>query len=551
MKMRCSPIYPAFRFSIRVACCGAALAIASCSRQLPGTLTPKQCVEDFDYLWTQMKDNYAYFDRKSTEWNRVREVYRAKAATINDRDKFITLLESLVSELYDAHIFLSAYTSHSPRPVPIGSDLYAEWRGERAVITELRKGFSAEQAGLQVGMEIISINGVPINNAVTERLDKMLRGGDDAARNWALQVVLAGYRDQRRSIEVASLNGVKSAFQLDLPTHTTVDAPPVRPPVEWRLVAGNLGYVRINNLGSTISVSEFDAALERLKATHGLVVDLREIPNGGGTSIAEPIMGRLIGARLPYQKVIPVREPSWMVKVSPRGEWTYRAPVVVLVGRWSASMAEGIAIGLDAMNRGTVVGTPMAKLNGGILKATLPNSKIEVGYPGYRLCHVDGTPREDFVPPVLVRLTSNGPDDPVLEEGVRTLKRAIDLHPYQSPVIRTPLTPIADREPEVTAHLHAMFQDAIAGTLRSEDFSPDEWQRLSPVKQKELQAGLRTFGDFVSLALVERRRDDAEDCYRYRVEFKKATLLYRCSFDRHGKMTDGEFEETEPRRNER
>jgi carboxyl-terminal processing protease len=39
---------------------------------------------------------------------------------------------------------------------------------------------------------------------------------------------------------------------------------------------------------------------------------------------------------------------------------------VVLVGRWTASMGEGMAIGLDAMKRATIVGTRMAGLNGAV-----------------------------------------------------------------------------------------------------------------------------------------------------------------------------------------
>jgi C-terminal processing protease CtpA/Prc len=42
------------------------------------------------------------------------------------------------------------------------------------------------------------------------------------------------------------------------------------------------------------------------------------------------------------------------------------APVVVLVNHWTGSIGEGMAIGLDAMHRARVVGTPMAHLAGAI-----------------------------------------------------------------------------------------------------------------------------------------------------------------------------------------
>jgi len=53
---------------------------------------------------------------------------------------------------------------------------------------------------------------------------------------------------------------------------------------------------------------------------------------------------------------------------------TYPRPVVVLVDRWTASMGEGLAAGLDGLGRVTVVGARMAGLLGGTCGYTLPHS---------------------------------------------------------------------------------------------------------------------------------------------------------------------------------
>jgi hypothetical protein len=73
------------------------------------------------------------------------------------------------------------------------------------------------------------------------------------------------------------------------------------------------------------------------------------------------------------------------------------------------------------MRRGTVVGTRMAALNGGVFQLPLPNCGIGVNFAGERLNHIDGSPRESFVPRVLVDL--NEPRwrhvaDPVLRAGL-------------------------------------------------------------------------------------------------------------------------------------
>jgi carboxyl-terminal processing protease len=306
--------------------------------------------------------------------------------------------------------------------IPSGLDVWAEWENGKAIITQLRKGFSADQAGLKVDMEIISINGVPVKTAISNRIGVSLTNTTEAAESWALRALLAGTRDTRRVIEAKTANGAKTTFQLDLPAHTTVDNYQGDKKVEWKNLKEGFGYIKINDLGSDDTVAEFDAALEQVKTTGGLIIDLRATQSGGNTSVAEPIMGRLIKRRMPYQKGIPMRGEGWTREVSPRGGWTYKAPVVVLVGRWTASMGEGFAIGLDGMRRATVVGTRMAGLNGAVFDLQLPNTAIKLNYAAEKLFHLNRTPREDFVPPVGVKLSDKRNDDVILEEGIRTLR---------------------------------------------------------------------------------------------------------------------------------
>ena len=386
------------------------------------SVVPEQVTHDFDYLWSYLRDNYAYFDQKETDWDRVRQAYRQKLAEVKDQSEFVTVLERVLDELYDPHTHLKVNTSRSTRLIPTGLDIWAEWQSGKAIITQLREGFSSEQAGLRVGMEITSINGVSVETAVSNRLGVSLRSVNDASRSWALRAMLAGTHDTRRVIEARNRNGVTTLFQLDLPEHTTVDSYQVEQRVQWEIQKDGTGYIRINDLGSDATVSDFDAALERLKGTPGLVIDLRATPSGGNTSVAEPIMGRLVERRMPYQKGVPVRGESWTREVSPVGNWTYKGPIVVLVGRWTGSMGEGIAIGLDGMRRATVVGTRMAGLNGAVFDMQLPNTGISLNYAAEKLFHLNGTPREDFVPPVFVDLTGEEVGDLILEVGRRTMK---------------------------------------------------------------------------------------------------------------------------------
>jgi C-terminal processing protease CtpA/Prc len=393
------------------------------------TYSLEQFTSDFDFMWSGLRDNYVYFDKKETDWNKVRELYRPMLAQVKSRSDFVTLLERVLDELYDNHTSLNTNLPSSPRLVPTGIDLWAEWSNSRAFITQLRSGMSAEQAGLKVGMEIISINGLPVKEAVAQRLPKSVKRINNEVRNWALRAMLAGTHDKARVIEARNQNGAVVAYKLDLPSQVTVDNYSYLPTVEWKMLPQMIGYIKINDLISEEIVPQFDAALTKVKQSRGLILDLRDIPRGGNTDVAEPILSRLIDRRMGYQQVIPRHGAPYIKEVSPGGDWRYKKPIVVLVNHWTASMGEGMAIGLDGMKRATIVGTQMAGLNGGIFNLELPHTKIGIAYAGEKLNHLKGTPREKFVPSVLINLMDRrvkSLKDPIFDVGYTVLIRLIN-----------------------------------------------------------------------------------------------------------------------------
>jgi C-terminal processing protease CtpA/Prc len=389
--------------------------------------TRQQYEEDFDHLWRSFADDYAYFDQKQTDWNKVREIYRSQISAVKTRNDFVALLESVLEELYDFHTHLNTNTASSPRLVPSGADIWAEWINERAIITEVKPESGAHKAGLEVGMEIVSINGVAVAAAVSSRAGKAVRVKDKAVKDWALRTLLAGRHNENRSIEVISKRERK-VFAIE-PDSRGAEAGPL---LVIRRLEKDVGYIRINNsLGDSELVKQFGLALTALRNTRGLILDLRDTPGGGNTTVARGIMGRFTTRDLPYQKhSIPAEERqygirrSWIELVSPAGNFIYPGPVVVLVNHWTGSMGEGIAIGMDGMKRATIVGTEMARLAGATSGIKLPHTGIGVTFPTEKLFHVNGIPRETFVPPVYVDLLKQGNQqgDAVMTRGLEVLR---------------------------------------------------------------------------------------------------------------------------------
>jgi carboxyl-terminal processing protease len=386
--------------------------------------TTDEFQQDFNVAVSRIGSMYAYFDSKATQWKDVPALYAADLRRVTNREAFVALLEHVLDELYDPHAQLTTNLESSPRLVPSGADLWAEWREGRATISQVRDRSDAERAGLKAGSVVVAIDGMPIADAVEIRLGRSYRHSVAAARDWALRAVLAGRHNTRRLIQIQERGSVRT---VDLPAAdqfagagAPLDASEIRP---------GIGYIRLNDsLGNGAVVTAFDRALDGLRQTRGLILDLRNTPSGGNSSVARGILGRFVEREQAYQKhTLPSEERdtgvrrSWFELVSPRGV-VYTRPVTVLVSRWTGSMGEGLAIGFDATRRGTVIGTAMAGLVGATMRVMLPRTGIGINVPTERLHHVNGTPREEFQPAVMVDVARTATDrDPFVEAAIQAL----------------------------------------------------------------------------------------------------------------------------------
>ena len=401
------------------------ISLSTALRAQPA-LTPAAVQADFDALWRDVSENYAYFDARLTNWSSVPELYRSELAGVQTRSELIAVFERVLDELYDAHAQLTINTATSPRLVPSGADVWAEWQQGKAIVTEVREDSDAQRSGIRAGAEILALNDVPIEAAVKARTGRSLRAVDDIVRSWALRAVLAGYHNQQRRIQFRIGSSVSRAT---LPAADQFVDRAVR--LASRMLPNNIGYIRLHDsLGDSSVIGEFDSALAGDENTAGLILDLRDTPGGGNTSVARALLGRFVRTERPYQKhVLPSEERetgvrrSWLELVTPRGPFRYQPPVVVLVGHWTGSMGEGIAIGFDAVEAATIVGTPMAQLLGATDHFELPQSHFGVNIPTEKLFHVNGTPREAFVPPVRVTLQdlSQPNGDPWMTKAMQVL----------------------------------------------------------------------------------------------------------------------------------
>ncbi len=379
---------------------------------------------DFTAFCDFVREQYAYFDAKKTDWDGTCAHYAPRAAAATDRAAFVGVLERAMAEMYDHHAHLGTNTGQSPRLVPTQSQLFAVWRDGRATVIAVRAGSPASTAGVRPGMQVLAVDGESVEAAVAALEPKLLTAPDAAAREWALQLVLAG----RRVNDVTRLSIADGGATREL-TYAPVGSARPGALLSQKLL-GDVGYIRFNNsLGDDALVPAFEQALAQLAQARAVVLDLRDTPSGGVSSVARGIMGHFVHAPMPYQRHELVAEfratgirRIWVEYVAPRAP-EFSRPVVVLAGRWTGSMGEGMAIGLNATRHAPVLGQPMAHLLGALDQIELPNSKIPVRVPAEKLFHVDGTPREAFVPcPVAA---AGAPADDVELDAAVKLARAL------------------------------------------------------------------------------------------------------------------------------
>jgi len=232
---------------------------------------------DIQQTCNEVPNTYAYFSDRRAIWD------AACAQALIDIEQaetgldFLNILERLLDDLYDPHISLNTNSNQSPRLVPSGSDV---WIGDYSLnysVIGVRPGSGAAQAGVKVGDQLVSVNGLNPSELIATRVHAKPEEMTVSRVNWALNAAVAGYRHERR-IMVVNREGVETSYDLGAP-----EPAGAANPITVSTKQNGVGYIRFNNsLGNSETVSAFDDALNSLSETRGLVLDLRDTPLAAG-----------------------------------------------------------------------------------------------------------------------------------------------------------------------------------------------------------------------------------------------------------------------------
>lgn len=357
--------------------------------------------EDARLIERLVNRNYAYLERFEGGVMPMSDRLREEAERVADRQSLLRHAERALLALADHHAITGASFADSWAVVPSYADLWVERRGSDYVVDSVRDGSPAARAGVREGDRLTAIGDLPADESVAAFWADLGLPETEQRADFAARMLAAGRRDRPRRLTIQS--GTDAPRVLELP-NLYAAARPDRPPVAAAEEGGDL-VIRIHDaLGENGTVDAFDRAMAAARPGQRVVIDLRDTPSGGNTSIARAMLGWFVERptfyqihRLPAEERVTGIARQWVEQVLPRAGMRHRGPVRVLVGRWTGSMGEGLAIAFDALGA-EVVGGRMAGLLGAIYDHRLENSGLVLKLPTERLMAVDGTPREAFVP---------------------------------------------------------------------------------------------------------------------------------------------------------
>lgn len=397
----------------------------SCANSQDGEIDHIKIKEDLNEIISDLSNNYVYLQEKKIDLNCIREYYEKQIPNIKTAEQTVLFFEYLLDEFYDSHVHLNTNTNSSYR---LSSPIYATFENGNPTISNVWQTQIENLEQNIIGAELLKINGIDFEVAIKEFPTHCNDKSSQEVKEWILNKILAGRYNRPRILTLKLKNKKITEFDLDK----------IKLKKEQQLInvrkINDIGIIRINNsLGQDEIVNEFDKALDSLLNTKGLIIDLRNTVNGGDSYEARGIMGRFISEPKPYQMHQffeesynnpgnnPKIERRWVEYVVPRAN-QYKNPVVILVGRWTGSMGEGMAIGFEGMERAKIVGTEMERLAGEMSGFSFKNQNFGYRISTAKLFHINGAPREKYVPTNYVKQTTTEKDE-ILEKGVELINK--------------------------------------------------------------------------------------------------------------------------------
>lgn len=244
----------------------------------------------------------------------------------------VASLGDIYTTYYTAEQYESVLESNSGEYCGIGVVIRQDSTTGAIIVQQVYSKSPANEAGIQEGDIIYSVNGESIEGITSDELVTMIVGKEDSKFNMAV----------KRDGEIIEFELVRRQIEKDI--------------VTYRMKKDNTGYIKIEEFDE-VTASQVKSAIVDLQSQgmEKLVIDLRDNPGGMLTSVKE-----VAGMFLPEDKLFLYSE----TKEGEREDfYTSGTPILedmpmcVLINENSASAAEAFSGAMKCYERAEIVGT--------------------------------------------------------------------------------------------------------------------------------------------------------------------------------------------------
>jgi carboxyl-terminal processing protease len=330
-------------------------------------------VDTFDAAWTIVRNTH--FDPKmnGVDWDAVRTELRPRALAATSAGELRAVIREMLARLGQSHFALLPASADSPRQTPVDAsgDVGFEVRlsGRDLLVTAVDKTGGGAAAGVKPGWILRTVDGTAIAMTLGT-LDQGLpprlmaveawRAAENQLRGPSGSSVRLGFEATGDQPAVVSVTREAEAGEPvtigNLPTfHVRVESERRATPA-----GHSAGVIRFNVWMPAVD-GRFQRAIDELRDTSGIVLDLRGNP-GGLAAMIMGISGHFLEERTPLG-TMKTRDTELKFAANPRlvnarGERVtpYRGPVAILVDAMSGSATECFAGGMQSIGRARVFG---------------------------------------------------------------------------------------------------------------------------------------------------------------------------------------------------
>lgn len=393
----------------------------------------RQLRQEFRYVVYVGKQIYCYWEEKKAE---IGTDFEALAhdleATITDDtsySEFFLILRRWAAAFHDGHVNALSNPDASQLEIyssPVRLEVFAPATANEKLVVQSVAGALGNVAA---GDEVLEVNGVPARLAISAAERAYASGSTAAMRRRSTARRIVDVLGSRLGLEPLSLKVMHKGVEefVNIPRNAELNLPP-KPGtpekgdedssklISAQVMPGGIGYLRIDafigNMGALL-----DVAMDRLRNTKGLVIDVRQ--NGGGDLSGSRLLARLLApgsgkvarykvshrnsdyllAKRPYYFLdgidagLPFAPWSDIgVEPAPAKKSYAGKPVAVLTASACFSACDTFVAALRAHGLATVIGENTGGGTGSPLEIELPHTNL-----GFRYSVVRGLTARDEV----------------------------------------------------------------------------------------------------------------------------------------------------------